>query len=1150
MAVDITTKDIHKALDFVVSTQMGNKSALSQRIGVSAATADQLLDVLEQYGVVAAAQEGDLNREVLLSRGSAAVAEVRERISEQDSRQGAVEMDGGDSDQRGSQRQSRETVDLVAEDAREEFVRLALSDNSTSEPVDPARVGGRSLDSLWQAASEHQAQDMDPRLQRLFIKTLTPLEEVEYVTAVYAGASDPLSESAKRERRMFRSAYASPPEEIDIEEHVLYTLTGRNIDGDSIDEMRARFEREVAANRENQNDQGSRDVPDTSGEQDTPEDTSGESSESTESVEATAEQQSVSSAVLPEPGQVPNRSLSERDNAAAEAQIHAETAGAAMAVTETSGRGPGSYAGKNPMRGSTWRRWFDKAPQEHQEALREAREATDKAQGDFQKSFQTQGVFGRGKSREDRKNGVNAAHDKMARSMLIGVMNPLSQGVDINAVSNVATSMVVMYTLSPKMRSVVKDDVRSMSREYVDTARKRLGARSPKFFGSPKERAEASRRKNADLKNYDTRVKAMGRTKDRVPMGTDAAADTLLGLNDAAYDAMRTGEPADLVMSQHAETVSDFKKQWKKDGLVYSEIQDRALDKVAMRMKEDPGYAARYEQLAFGGVRPDTEQTKADGRVRWSGDWRRSRTGEKVRPSGDFFTPRVPELPVRHITGVGSCFAGDVARAGKQGGVEAMHKVMLGYVSATEAPSLLLGEPTTPGVMSDQVAASQRRARGMLQGVLEDGYSPQDALALFQESYSKALGVLDRDEPELMKAYREAHGATLDADVKSLIETQSATATVRRLEPSVVFAAEQQPEPSQDRQASVVQQQESQPTEQAQQTQNAQSGFAQERPNAQPRSLGSLPQTGDSARGQWSQTVENDSAPELETASTDTTQQTAGASSVTGEQPAGRWSREATGQAPMATLPAGYPRSRRVRPEGLDNPVDEQTVASGGDRPAMGRRRTQYTFPRDADSTITDPRSQSARTARVNHALRQTLEMDISDTVAQGEGGRDGDGGRTGQPQAEKVSERSHTAEEKQTRQEKVQTKSDQATVPKDRKNLRDQPSAQRAPVQIDPAMQTPAQRAAAERFNVDYSRSAEGSAATTVKIDYDDPTTPSTTEGGVNGIRHSKSSARSRREHLRSSFEKRNATEQARRLVATDPRAAAKKSKEFDLDL
>lgn len=1141
MAVDITTKDIHKALDFVVTTQMGNKSALSRRIGVSAAAADRLLSVLEQYGVVTAVQESGLNREVLLSKGSAAVAKVRERISERDGRQGVAELDAGDGGQRGSRQnrreQSREAVHLVAEGEREQFIRSALSDNATVEVVDPARVGGRSVDSLWQAASEHRDQGLDGRSRRLFTASLTPLEEMEYTVALRSGGSGPSSEAAGDVRQQLRSAYALS-DDARIRNHVSQTLAGHNSEGGSVDEARLRFERMVAANRENQDGQDGRGVPDAPG-------------GSAEPVTATAEQQGTPSAVLPEPGQVPNRSLSERDNAAAEAQIHAETVGAETAVAQTSGRGAGRYAGKNPMRGSTWRRWFDKAPQEHQEALREAREATDKAQGDFQKSFQTQGVFGQGKSRENRKNGVNAAHDKMAQNMLMGVMGPLSQGVNINAVGNVATSMVVMYALSPKMRSVVKDDVRSMSRDYVETARKRLGARSPKFFGSPEERAEASRQKKAELKSYDTRVKAMERTKDRVPMGTDAAADTLLGLNDAAYDAMRTGEPADLVMNQHAETVSDFKKQWKKDGLVYSDIQDRALNKVAMRVKEDPGYAARYEQLAFGGVRPDTEQTKANGRAQWSGDWRRSRTGEKVRPSGDFFTPRAPELPVRHITGVGSCFAGDVARAGKQGGVEAMHKVMLGYVSATEAPSLLLGEPTTPGGMSDQVAASQRRARGMLQGVLEDGYSPQDALALFQESYSKALGVLDRDEPELMKAYREAHGATLDADVKSLIETRSETATVRRLEPSVVFAAEQESEPSQDRQEPVAQQQqqqESQSTRQTQQTQNAQSEPVQERPNAQPRPLGSLPQTGDPVRGRWSRVVENDPAPELEAARTDKTRQSAETPSVTGEQPVGRWSREAAGQAPMAALPAGHPRSRHARPEGLENPVDGQTVVSGGDRPTTGQRRVQRTFPMNPDSTIADPRSQTARTARVNHALRQSLETDLGDTGAQDEGGRDG--GRSGQPQVEKVSERSHTAEEKQTRQEKVQTKSDQATLPKDRKNLRDQPSGQRAPVQIDPAMQTPGQRAAAERFNVDYSRSAEGSAATTVKIDYDDPTTPSTTEGGVNGVRHSKSSARGRREHQRSSFERRNATEQAHRLMATDPRAAAKKSKEFDLDL
>lgn len=1059
MAVDITTKDIHKALDFVVTTQMGNKSALSRRIGVSAAAADRLLGVLEQYGVVTAVQESGLNREVLLSKGSAAVAKVRERISERDRSKG----------------QSREAVHLVAEGDREQFIRSALSDNATTEVVDPARVGGRSVDSLWQAASEHRDQGLGGRARRMFAASLTPLEEMEYITALRSGGSDPSSEAAGDVRQQLRSAYALS-EDAHIRNHVSQTLAGHNSEGGSVGEARLRFERAVASDRENQGD------PDAPG-------------GSAEPVTAAAEQQSAPSAVLPEPGQVPNRSLSERDSAAAEAQIHEETVGAATAAAESPGRGAGKYAGKNPMRGSTWRSWFDKAPKEHQEALREARESTDKAQGDFQKSFQTQGVFGEGKSRDARKNGVNAAHDKMAQNMLIGVMGPLSQGVNINAVGNVATSMVVMYALSPKMRSVVKDDVRSMSRGYVETARKRLGARSPKFFGSPEERAEASRRKNAELKSYDTRVKAMERTKNRVPMGTDAAADTLLGLNDAAYDAMRTGEPADLVMSQHAETVSDFKKQWKKDGLVYSDIQDRALTKVAMRMKEDPGYAARYEQLAFGGVRPDTEQVKADGRAQWSGDWRRSRTGEKVRPSGDFFTPRAPELPVRHITGVGSCFAGDVARAGKRGGVEAMHKVMLGYVSATEAPSLLLGEPTTPGGISDQVAASQRRARGMLQGVLEDGYNPQDALALFQESYSKALGVLDRDEPELMKAYREAHGETLDTDVKSLIETRSETATVRRLEPSVVFAAEQESEPSQDRQEPVAQQQqESQSTRQTQQTQNAQSEPVQERPNAQPRPLGSLPQTVDPVRGRWSRAVENDPAPELEAAQTD---------------------------------PAR---------EAADTPS------------ATGQRRVQRTFPKNPDGAVADPRSQTARTARVNHALRQSLAMDLGDIGAQDEGGRDG--GRSGQPQVEKVSERSHTAEEKQTRQEKVQTKSDQATLPKDRKNLRDQPSGQRAPVQIDPAMQTPGQRAAAERFNVDYSRSAEGSAATTVKIDYDDPTTPSTTEGGVNGVRHSKSSARGRREYQRSSFAKRNMTEEARRLVATDPRAAAKKGKGFDLDL
>lgn len=451
----------------------------------------------------------------------------------------------------------------------------------------------------------------------------------------------------------------------------------------------------------------------------------------------------------------------------------------------------------NPMRGK-WREGYEGLPKEQKKLLRNITNEHRKQRGKYQDSFRNNGrnnPFLQKKSRKERMAGINNNHHALKADMVSSVVRPLESGVHFNAVANVATTAMMVYMLSPEFRRTVSPWMRDKTEEHVKDVRENMSLRgkSKNFFASVKNRARDVKDSAMKLRLFDKRVDAIRNTEGRVPMDIEAAADTLVGVNEQAYEAMRyTNQPGE-VKRQYKETVKDLYSQWKSDGLNISDINKRAYDKVAERIAEDPGYASRFDQTAFGGLHPDQPTQGKDGTLSFSGQWRDINRNRVVDTGKSFLTVREPTDVVTHQSNIGSSFACDFTRLGNEAprnkdgkpDLRQLHESVVGYFSALENPALLIGGEDYPtGEPTSVREASQRRARGFYQNLMDDGYTQQDALKMMSNSYGQAMAALRQENPQVFAEYQKHYGSALESDVAKFNESLVASDEAKTVFPA------------------------------------------------------------------------------------------------------------------------------------------------------------------------------------------------------------------------------------------------------------------------------------------------------------------------------------------------------------------------------
>lgn len=1113
MAVTVSNRDIKRAVDLVVGSKMAQKSMLAQRLGGTTQSgldkADVLMKVLEDYGVVSAARDAGLTQEVLLSKGSAAVTKVKQKI-----------------DERGEAKRQRRREAAEQTDA-EPMAAVEAAPGGRETPRVYTQMSAGEVEQELRTQREARMDLPEPPSNEQMLDALDLTLEADSVDI--ALVADRLGLDLVGANQVVRQL---------VDDQV---ITGNRGEGAAVSHDRTATARKLAGvvdkytvyRDEELTGGGSQDEPAV-----------GAQVSVDEPVEP-AQEQSQPQTVQPQQqaaGGTPSPDTSGADEELVDTARSVSDNGL-LEVDGIEVSDPGRFADANPMNGTSWRKWFeDTATSKEKAALRGIAADKEKATQGFRDRFKNKTLFGKKRKTPEQVERIKRSHDEMAKMYALSVARPLQQGINIDAVANVATSAVMMALVSPRCREVIKEDVSGAAKSWLETARARLGGKKPGMFSTPDQRKKAEADKSAQIKSFDARLAAMESSTDHVPMSVDAAAETLVGINDAAYDDMRRGEPADLVTKQHADLVSALRKDWKKDGLDFHEIQDRALGKIAEQINQDPGYASRYQQLAYGHMRPEVEYTDKAGNPRWTGNWRITATNEKTKLTKDFLSPRAPGDAAAHIVGAGNSLVRDVVRAGRTHGAEGVNQVLSGYHAALRAPELMMGTQSTPGSMSDLTAASQRRARGMMQGVMEDGtVPPRDVAALMSESFNKSYTVLAQEEPAMMKEFEAKYGDGFFDRVDTLVTEARGGAHGSREVPVANSVGVLEDDGHQPDATSAGVTQENTTADDTQQPRSQ----VPATPAATAQKLGEVPVAAQRAQpvGRWSAAEQHQrqggETPEVPDQQDIT--QTAPPVKPQPQQANGRWTREQNND-PQAALESGG-----VRRAAVVQPQPEPETETG--EPV--NRSTSGTATVDPETDPTNPRSTARRNARVRASTRRALQVDLRDkeAAAASAGGDSRDSGPDGQSGRGKTEERSHTAEDKKAREQQVRSKSEQHSLPRTEEKLTSEPLRQQAPVNIAADQQTPAQRSAAETYQGDYGRVADA-VKSKISVDYDDPRTSGTVEKGTNGVRQPTSAHRARQQNVRTSFRRRQELDRLRQTATSDPEAASKEAKKLDLEL
>lgn len=440
------------------------------------------------------------------------------------------------------------------------------------------------------------------------------------------------------------------------------------------------------------------------------------------------------------------------------------------ATTEKSEESDGAEAEDdknfNPMHGTRWKNHFaetmgkkdKKALQKLSEDIENQREKYAKDQKDPQNN-----IFAAAGDNAARLKRIHAQHRSYKYAMVRSVVRPLEQNVDFNAVANVATTATVMLLMSPQFRDGVNNSIRGRANDFTKAMRgsMSLAGKSKNFFSSVAQRARGVKEWHHKVNCFDKKLEASKTLTDRVPMDVMDAADTVLGVQDQAYTAMRAGVGDPKKISADAKgLIKDLYSEFESDGTDTRQVNRMVYTKIAERCKQDPAYASTFNQMAFGAVRSSGEK---------SASFKEVSSGKFVDLNKYTFDVREPAELRDHARNIGSTFASDMLRASVTSGD--VYETYVGYFTALEDPAVLVsGDKYVESGPHDIRHDAQRRARGFYQSLIDDGYSQESATQAMSAGYRSALEHLQEKSPQVMAEVYEKGVDEVQQDVTKFNE--------------------------------------------------------------------------------------------------------------------------------------------------------------------------------------------------------------------------------------------------------------------------------------------------------------------------------------------------------------------------------------------
>lgn len=381
----------------------------------------------------------------------------------------------------------------------------------------------------------------------------------------------------------------------------------------------------------------------------------------------------------------------------------------------------------------------------------------------YMESLRKSNILAPGFNDAERGEKLSLLQKVHGQMMVSACVAPMRNGVNVNSVAQMASSMAVLYMFSPTFRETSKEYLEPLkqwrSNKLADSARKKL------------ERVEQGQWVMPGAKKRMTEVAAAERGHREV-YTVESAALTEVGLAEQAQ--LRLMEPKadrEQIMDSYRQMVQHLYQQVEDDGLDRDEVAGRSREVLAERIRHEPRLQSMVDGLSHGqGHVSDRDGTQFET---YQGEpivMGRFRDQEKRDEAISGFTLRGPMSAAEHQELMAKTMAVSMNEAVARGDMEAFNQDMAGYMLGYTAQARDFDGEKCPGNVSSRLFQS----RTMLASMSVDGFSESARRDLYANAYIDAIEMVHEVHPDLQAGWEKTYGEQWRSFLKDAVQDPQA----------------------------------------------------------------------------------------------------------------------------------------------------------------------------------------------------------------------------------------------------------------------------------------------------------------------------------------------------------------------------------------
>lgn len=356
-------------------------------------------------------------------------------------------------------------------------------------------------------------------------------------------------------------------------------------------------------------------------------------------------------------------------------------------------------------------------------------------------------------SPKDTAAGISMQHNVYIEMMMQACMRPLSAGVNIRSVAQVASMVTTLRMFSPHFKERFDDATIGRIKGWLGAGHRGRLEKMVKDGGEWGQYAAEALDQTAIITATET-----SESSERQPYSAESAALTMVGTLENAFWQMREPDAdAEDVNARYWDLRRELWEQFESDGIDTDEVTNRAVQILGTRMDYEPELRLMLQVTAHGGVdKTEPELVTVTGldepKYVWNGRFV-DQLGHGVHPQ-DVLQVRMPMDADEHqarLTDTMESSLRDVVVRGQLGeGFQTMTGYLVGWATRGQGTNVE-GVPST-------MAHKLRQTEMMLASMSVDGIEEETQREVYSRSFVGAMNGLATTHPGFGRYMQQTYG--------------------------------------------------------------------------------------------------------------------------------------------------------------------------------------------------------------------------------------------------------------------------------------------------------------------------------------------------------------------------------------------------------